>query len=150
MARNVIFKYCYFEIISLILHELSEVGIKHCTLNFDIYLTGNKLYTGFPCSSVSKESACNTGDPGSILGLGRSPGVRNGNPWQTSILAWRIPWAEEPGVELDLATRPPPPPKPYTVSYKLQITILHKSGLSRKMGPIFQQPDYRRGSPINI
>jgi len=29
---------------------------------------------GFPDSSVGKESACNTGDPGSIPGLGRSPG----------------------------------------------------------------------------
>ena len=29
---------------------------------------------GFPDSSVGKESACNTGDPGSILGLGRSAG----------------------------------------------------------------------------
>ena len=31
----------------------------------------------FPCSSVSKESACNAGDLGLILGLGRSP--REGN-----------------------------------------------------------------------
>ena len=29
---------------------------------------------GFPDSSVGKESACNAGDPGSIPGLGRSPG----------------------------------------------------------------------------
>ena len=28
-------------------------------------------YTGFPCSSVGKESACSAGDPGSIPGLGR-------------------------------------------------------------------------------
>ena len=31
---------------------------------------------GFPDSSVGKESACNAGDPGSIPGLGRSPGKR--------------------------------------------------------------------------
>ena len=31
---------------------------------------------------VSKASACNTGDPGSIPGLGRSPGEGNGNPLQ--------------------------------------------------------------------
>ena len=43
----------------------------------------------------SKESACNTGDPGSIPVLGRSPGEENGNPLQ--IIAWRIPWTEEPG-----------------------------------------------------
>jgi len=28
----------------------------------------------FPGSSSGKESACNAGDPGSIPGLGRSPG----------------------------------------------------------------------------
>ena len=30
---------------------------------------------GFPDGSDCKESACNIGDPGSIPGLGRSPGV---------------------------------------------------------------------------
>ena len=38
-----------------------------------------------------KESACNTGDLGSISGLGRSPG--EGNGYCSSILAWIIPWA---------------------------------------------------------
>ena len=32
----------------------------------------NKTYS--PCSSADKEFACNAGDPGSIPGLGRSPG----------------------------------------------------------------------------
>ena len=41
---------------------------------------------GFPHSSVSKESVCNTGDPGLIPGLGRSPGEGNGNPLQYSCL----------------------------------------------------------------
>ena len=41
---------------------------------------------GFPDSSVGKESACNAGDPGSILGLGRSPGERIGYPVQYSGL----------------------------------------------------------------
>ena len=35
-------------------------------------------------------------DVGSIPGLGRSPGGGHGNPLQY-ILAWRIPWTEEPG-----------------------------------------------------
>ena len=35
---------------------------------------------GFPCSSVDKESACKAGDPGSIPGLGRSPGGGRGSP----------------------------------------------------------------------
>ena len=32
------------------------------------------------CSSVSKESACSAGDPGSIPGLERPSGEGNGNP----------------------------------------------------------------------
>ena len=52
-------------------------------------------YIGFPGVSDSKESTCNAGDLGSNPGWGRSPGGRHGNPY--SILAWRIPWTEEPG-----------------------------------------------------
>ena len=33
---------------------------------------------GFPHGSAGKESACNVGDLGSILGLGRSPGKGKG------------------------------------------------------------------------
>ena len=43
-------------------------------------------YYSFPCSSVSKESACNAGDLSSIPGLGRSLGERNGDPLQFSCL----------------------------------------------------------------
>jgi len=35
-------------------------------------------------SSAGKKSACNTGDPGSIPGLGRSPGEGIGYPFQYS------------------------------------------------------------------
>ena len=38
----------------------------------------------FPGGSDGKASACNTGDLGSIPGLGRSPGEGNGNPLQYS------------------------------------------------------------------
>ena len=41
---------------------------------------------GFPGSSAGKESGCNTGDPGLIPELGRSPGGGNGNPLQYSCL----------------------------------------------------------------
>ena len=40
----------------------------------------------FPGGSVSKESAGNSGDLGSILGSGRSPGEGNDNPLQYSYL----------------------------------------------------------------
>ena len=49
----------------------------------------------FPGGSEGKESACNAGELGSILGLGRPPGEGNGNPLQYSCL--KIPWTEEPG-----------------------------------------------------
>ena len=39
---------------------------------------------GFPGGSVSKESACNAGHPGSIPGLGRSSGEGIGYPLQYS------------------------------------------------------------------
>ena len=41
---------------------------------------------GFPCSSVSKESACNAGDLGSIPGSGRSSGEGNSNLLQCSYM----------------------------------------------------------------
>ena len=41
---------------------------------------------GFPGGSHCKESVFNAGDPGSIPGLGRSPGGGNGNPLQYSCL----------------------------------------------------------------
>ena len=56
-----------------------------------------------PCSIsqvalVVKNPPVNVGDardPGFIPGLERSPD--EGNATHSSILAWRIPWAEEPG-----------------------------------------------------
>ena len=52
------------------------------------------FYLAFPCGSDSKESACNVGDSGLIPGSGRFPGGGYGN--HSSILAWRVPWTEEP------------------------------------------------------
>ena len=45
----------------------------------------------FPGGSVVK----NLRDVGSFPGWGRSPEGGNGN--HSSILAWKIPWREEPG-----------------------------------------------------
>ena len=47
---------------------------------------------GFPGSSVGKESACNTGDPGSIPGLGRSAGEGIGYPLQYSWGSLWLTW----------------------------------------------------------
>ena len=41
---------------------------------------------GFPGGSDGKESTCKVGDMGSIPGLGKSPGERNGYPLQCSCL----------------------------------------------------------------
>ena len=43
-------------------------------------------YVGFSGGSRGEESACHGGDPGSIPGLGRSPGEGNGNSLQYSCL----------------------------------------------------------------
>ena len=45
--------------------------------------------------SDDKEYAYNVGDPGLILGLRRSPGEENGNPFQYSCL--KYPMDKEPG-----------------------------------------------------
>ena len=44
------------------------------------------VFLCFPCGSAGKESACNAGDLGSILGLGRSPGEGKGYRLQYSGL----------------------------------------------------------------
>ena len=52
-------------------------------LEFDLC----ELYVGSPDGSAGKESTYNAGDPGdmgSVLGAGRSPGVGNGTPGQSS------------------------------------------------------------------
>ena len=79
-----------------------------------IYLSVS-IVPGLPRSSIGKESTCNTGDPGSIPGSGRSFGEGNGyyslqyscleNPvdrgtWQTTI-------HEIARVGYNLATKPP-------------------------------------------
>ena len=61
------------------------------------------LHLYLHCSD-GKESACNAGDMGSIPVSGRFPREGHGNPCQysfffffhISILAWRIPWTDEP------------------------------------------------------
>ena len=66
-------------------------------------LLGRQVYVrGFPGDSDGKESACNVGDPGAmwepqIQSLGREDPLEKGMATHSSILAWRIPWTEEPG-----------------------------------------------------
>ena len=63
---------------------LHRVILKECLVSMD-----------FPGGSNSKESACNVGDLGSIPG--QEEPLEKGMATHSSILAWRIPWTEEPG-----------------------------------------------------
>ena len=68
-----------------------EVNESRCETNNCQLLWGGS-------GSMVKNPPANAGASGlvgSTPGLGRSPGGGNGNP--SSILAWRIPWTEEPG-----------------------------------------------------
>ena len=47
---------------------------------------------GFPGDSDGKESACSTGDQGSVPGLGRSSGEGNGKALQYSCLENSMGW----------------------------------------------------------
>ena len=52
-------------------------------------------FLGFPSGSDGKESACNTGDPGSVTGWGDP--LDKEMVTHSSVLAWKILWTEEPG-----------------------------------------------------
>ena len=56
------------------------------SLSFSLQRRARGKVDGFTVGSDSKDSACNTGDPGSIPGSGRSPGEENGYPLQYSCL----------------------------------------------------------------
>ena len=64
-------------------------------LSFFFFFAALHSLQGFPGGSDGKESTCSVGDTGLIPGSGRSLGEDMGN--LPSILAWRIPWTEEPG-----------------------------------------------------
>ena len=67
--------------------------------SWEAYLVIMKIYIhlkgGFRGGSDSKESACSKETRVWSLGQGRSPGRRKWKP--IPILAWRIPWTDEPG-----------------------------------------------------
>ena len=58
-----------------------------CKMKFTKWFkAGYASLMDFPGGADGKASAYNAGDPGSIPGLGRSPGEGNGNPLQYSCL----------------------------------------------------------------
>ena len=81
--------------------ELYHNSAYHSFASEPIHSLTSKLHSlpwfpSFPGGSEGKTSAYNAGDPGSILGSGRSPGEGNGNPLQYSCLE-NQEWTEEPG-----------------------------------------------------
>ena len=62
------------------------VGRFLITASISVFVIGPFIFSISPYVSDSKKSACNAGDPGSIPGFGRPPGVGNGNPLQYSCL----------------------------------------------------------------
>ena len=77
-----------------------------------LYIQPKDRPLGFPGGSEGKESTCSMGDLSLIPGSGIFPGEGMGT--HSSILARRIPWAEEPGglysprgcKELDVTEKP--------------------------------------------
>ena len=61
-----------------------ELNLYLCKIHILKPLTPDKRQLRLPDSSVSKESACNAGDPGSISASGRSTGEGKGYPLQYS------------------------------------------------------------------
>ena len=53
------------------------------------------MLVGFPGGSVVKNLPANAGDTGSILD--HEDPLEKEMSTQSSILAWKIPWAKEPG-----------------------------------------------------
>ena len=78
----------------------SVTFLRLCHLKSFQFSQGNEMRNarvidwGFPGSPGVKNLPVNAGDAGSIPGLGRSPG--EGMVTHSGILAWEVPWTEEP------------------------------------------------------
>ena len=71
-----------------------RISIQLCSTTISSEKNSSFPSEGFSGGSAGKEITCNVGDLGSLTpGLGRSLGEAT----HSSILAWRIPWIEEPG-----------------------------------------------------
>ena len=110
-------------------------------IGFKVWSVLSIIPGGFPGGSDSKASVYHAGDPGSIPGLGRSPGEGNGNPLQDYCLenpmhrgAW---WATAHGVAesrtplSDNFTFKHHPVKHHTLPlqwYKLPLRVIQRLG----------------------
>ena len=83
--------------------SLTELSFPFSSGRFCFMYLG--LYIRFPRWLSGKESACNARDLGSIPGSGRL--LEEGMATHSSILAWRIPWTEEPGRLQSMGSKEP-------------------------------------------
>ena len=78
------------QVFYFLIDPLSRCSIQHWRWDIEVAMCCYRAVyfslRGFPGGSEGKASTCNVGDPGSIPGLGRSPGEGNGNPPQYSCL----------------------------------------------------------------
>ena len=65
---------------------MKQNGLRPKTFLMEIIITYSIIINIIICSSDGKESACNVGYLGLILGLGTYPGEGNSNPLQYSCL----------------------------------------------------------------
>ena len=70
-----------------------EKGVMKIMSSSSLYLV--YISWGLPKWLSGKESTCNAGDMGSILG--REDLLEKEMATYCSILAWKVPWTEEPG-----------------------------------------------------
>ena len=98
-------------------YKLRQIKPKNKKFFFFFFSRKLPLIWSSPCSSVGKESVCNSGDLGSVPGSGRSLGEGNGNSLQYSCLenhmdrgAWQAKVHGITRVGHDLVTKPPLPP----------------------------------------
>ena len=75
--------------------EVQEEG-ERFNPDTDKWGSGLLGYRGFPGGSAGKESTCNV-DSTWVQPLGWEDPLEKGKATHSSILAWRIPWTEEPG-----------------------------------------------------
>ena len=69
--------------------------LKHKTQDYSYQKELLNFTLGFPGGSEVKVSACNAGDR--VQSLGREDSLEKEMATHSSILAWRIPWTQEPG-----------------------------------------------------
>ena len=83
------------QVVSISLRPHGRMGtpwsLPGSSVNGILQARNTPVFLGFPCGSAGKESTCNAGDLGSILGVGRDS-LEKGKATHSSILAWRIQW----------------------------------------------------------